>query len=854
MHQNVWCGAPRFLVWGLVFVVLTQFLGRLRIAAADQPESSKTARSESVANRLSASGVVVRQNGTPVAGAKIWLRRCNLEPITDPSTEAGDVVLATATTGEDGRFAFRDIARSSNGQRHTLIFTVQPPQGAITWKAMLEDKAIKQSGDLGRIVVKPSAQLRGRLLSSDKKPLANVRLHPTSLYSLKETADDRDGINLGHSSASPRVTTDAEGRFEIDGLPQEYFVWFQVETSKYSGPIVVAATTEEPQQPLKNETGPVPVHTGQFTAVIPKGKTLRGRVTLEDSRKPARGVSLVLSSWRAEIGYFQAETDAQGAFEIPEIYYDPSSGLTPDRLIVKSPPNSPYVGFSGEIKILKDVTEKNFVLPRGVPVKGLVQDQATEQGIPGISAEYYVAFGAGGDWSAPHEEGAENPPKPKPSAEQLRYQALDAQLEGLRYRFATARTNSLGAFTLLGLGRLGIVEIHGRAPTYWLPPKANMTHRIGPFEKYSNPNARTPLIFELHHGLTIKGRVTDLEGKPVAGARVIECARSPGSLWHPTNASVETTTDANGWYRLAGVAPDTAYTYLLVVDEPRKLKALKFVREQPYDARFKSDFYPNGQRAEFNYDRPPPKPVFDVDFQVGAAPSVTAMVMSDGKPVGAAEVMIDETPFPARPKEGEFESSFAGHSAVQGVVTTPPLQFSANIDSQGQLTVQNLLPGAEYQLRIVTDKSEGNAYVIRDLKPGEHRHLQPVQLAPTWNLTVQAVDHSGKPYPHAIFSCRAHFPSTRNSKDQLTPSESRYSFSVDEKGESLEQSLPGDCTAITLRPIGVFKTGQEIPLKDAQETKVAPRQKTIRIVVKPPPDVPEPEKARPIVPVPHEPL
>lgn len=338
--------------------------------------------------RAAARGTVKDLNGQPIAGATVYLYDRSL-PSDHIFRKLKYEILAKATTDERGEFLFPEVkSRMREVDRTTPetweMIAVAPGYGLAGRKILQADRQGRMKLTLG-----PQATVRGRVVDEQGRPLADAAVSVTLVASLggdqHRQYDDPDSLQLHHFSAAPQVRTDAEGRFEIQGLPPERRIMLGFEHSPYCREYAYAATTDVPQADLKRERfravvdgkalwDDSQVHTGEFTVKLKPGRQLTGRVVLEPSGKPCPGAHIDLSHYNRFHG---ATTDADGRFAF--------SGI-PDmenRLYVTARDQPNYVGRSIAIAFRPEERERDIEvrLPVGIVVRGTVVNEATGHGI-----------------------------------------------------------------------------------------------------------------------------------------------------------------------------------------------------------------------------------------------------------------------------------------------------------------------------------------------------------------------------------------------------------------------------------------------------------------------------------------
>ena len=168
------------------------------------------------------SGRVVDEQRVPIAGAKVAVPMVDWFQNSGNATPRSVAKLLALSTAADGRF------RSTSYYTGEHTFEVTHP-GRQLWSeryVLHEDEPL----DLGEIVLNPGHAIQGTVVDLEDQPLAGarVKLRPDDLglgLGGKDVAL-RDLMVSTRSSSGAReeeTTTDAQGHFLFDGLPQKTF-------------------------------------------------------------------------------------------------------------------------------------------------------------------------------------------------------------------------------------------------------------------------------------------------------------------------------------------------------------------------------------------------------------------------------------------------------------------------------------------------------------------------------------------------------------------------------------------------------------------------------------------------------
>jgi RNA polymerase sigma factor (sigma-70 family) len=659
--------------------------------------------------RISASGGVVDAAGKPVAGAVVLLRQgaypnsvsFGLARLTSQLRPGKTLDLATATTNGEGRFTFQDVALLQregpiNRDAFPLDVIVRADGHGLAWNHFWQNDV--QSPLLLRLA--PQATLRGRLVASDGKPAAGVRLRVVQFTPLDQPArpdraagpgglapspDTRDPgfLDLEWASVPLSARTDSQGRFQIAGLPANRRVTLAVEDERFVPQEIYAATTDTPQPPVvdgdpKGQGQAAlrkdPVYTGDFTATLEPGWLLRVRVVCADTGEPAAGevMSFVADRFRGSAqASFPSDADGRLSLRI----FHPGRGT----VTVNPAKHRDYWQAVARVDIPGDRRETDLSIKlertavRGTAVTGWVVDRDTGTGIAGVSIGYQP--------DAPRKEPTE------------------------RTRQAFTSTEADGSFRITVPSGKGTVAIRGRIPVGYFPGDAMSATSPADLLK---PASRAidvaegrpiaPVRFALRRGTVYEGQVRDPDGQPVKPTR-IQCWDTPR-------------------YSLFGWSADEVGRITMSALDPREGHILAVFNEE--------------RRLAARVDLPPTqgKPA-PLEITLQPMVSMTGRVTAgDGKPPARAWVslyaLVDD------------QKRRSVHQLPVGSLTA--------VDAEGKYTFDRLVPGVRYVVGTEIEGALPLAGVLADpqgkplggvrvsAKSGEERRLRSNPL-PVIRLT-----------------------------------------------------------------------------------------------------------------------
>ncbi|MEX2122241.1 MAG: carboxypeptidase-like regulatory domain-containing protein [Pirellulales bacterium] len=659
-----------------------------------KPSEKKSAATEEEAPQqpltISASGKVVDQHATPVAGARVYLRESATYRVSEnPYERHPQDVLAETKTNEQGEFRFERVAfppfRNDWGGPLWDVVVMADGYG-VGWQHL---PAPTQRTEL-KVVLVPEATIGGRLVDEMGRPADNVQVQIVGIAPLgsppRESNAEPDRLDLGFSKLAPTVRTDSNGRFAFRGLPPGKRIALSTDDKRFVREGFYSATTPAQQPDLidvsyskgERRERARPVHTGDFTVVLIAGPTLQVHVVLADTGKPLSAAKVVLS-WES---YGQhAVSDGEGRFS----FY----GMRADEFNVwaRAPEDSDYLSRTTHVRFSPDKMheEIELSLPQGDIVTGIVVDKKTGRGVPKVQ----VIHQAG-----PPEGTTDDAARPELAAQ-------------------PATTDADGRFRLAVPPGKAVIHLMGPVDGYDVPDRVQQ--RQDPRAGYRQTVDVVPgqaldgLRFELGRGLVIEGTVLDPEGLPVGGARVTW--RDPSYRRRQQTAS----TDQEGRFSLGGL-PAATQPELIVTHSDRKLMG----KVQVAAAEEAEEATGTGVTREVS-----------IEVKLEQAASITGQALLGDKPYPGVRVylMVERADLAGR---GPGLASTG-----EGAVT----------DEHGRYRLEPVQAGQKLfvSANIGREQPKGGIVNIK-LEPGEERELPPFEfLVLDASVSGVVVDPDGNP-------------------------------------------------------------------------------------------------------------
>ncbi len=253
---------------------------------------------------------------------------------------------------------------------------------------------IKDDANEVTLRLAPQVPIRGRLLTPSGVPgggrAGRARELPTTGRA-RGWVSTRDFPTTGFPAYWPRPrTTDADGRFTIEGVPEGTYAQLEFQHPDYAtDQVTVNAVTRGGIKAMLGalakgfELAPVKP---DFTHTLEPARPVQGRVTDKATGKPLAGLVVEMIPMRRHGGMpFYTRTDADGRYRV--------AGHQADQYITTVFPSAEsgylsvkdwHTGWPAGAKYL----EKDFALTKGRVVHGKVIDAGTNRPIAGAAVMY----------------------------------------------------------------------------------------------------------------------------------------------------------------------------------------------------------------------------------------------------------------------------------------------------------------------------------------------------------------------------------------------------------------------------------------------------------------------------------
>lgn len=281
-------------------------------------------------------GRVVDIDGVPLAGVEIMAfpagdRRSQMFEMMGIGERGSETM---AVSGEDGRFVIED--RTAGDQLNVSGLKEGFTKGMVRGVTLPTDKPIE-------IVMQRASGISGRVVDADGSPLNEVTVTAVPNDAM---AARRARLGLGDS-----VTTDLDGRFELDGVAPG-LNGLRAQKSGFQA-LQVSGFEVPAEQPLEG-----------VELRLLKGADLVGSLKDADGEAVAGGVILIMDGNMGIVDGGFAQTDGDGAFQV--------SGLPLGKFIVSATQGGQKASQHITVEEGENTVELAFEV--GLPVGGQVSD------------------------------------------------------------------------------------------------------------------------------------------------------------------------------------------------------------------------------------------------------------------------------------------------------------------------------------------------------------------------------------------------------------------------------------------------------------------------------------------------
>lgn len=366
------------------------------------------------------SGKIVDSSGTPVAEAVVFLRQAARSSDENGPVEWKD--LARTISDENGSFGFSEVLDQKSGRVNPAYDIVAfKPGGAYVAKQVWPTKkgerpnpeydtiGYKQGYALGwkrvrpkesvtdiRVALNPPVSLKGTIVDPSGKPIGEAKVTLKHLMSIRHITQadleqgrwpswgDPDFLSLYGCREAPETKTDANGQFELKGLPTNSGAILEVAQPEYLIKRVYAATVAklDPEVAAKAKRD---VQAGEMSLSLEPGYRIRIKVVDAETEKPIRNVRYNL----IHQGYsFPPRRHSEnGVIEVNHIAWSDYTDSPECQITVFPPEGTAYLACHPRPEWQKAdrLKELEIKLRKGIRVRGRVISKESGSGVANVN-------------------------------------------------------------------------------------------------------------------------------------------------------------------------------------------------------------------------------------------------------------------------------------------------------------------------------------------------------------------------------------------------------------------------------------------------------------------------------------
>jgi RNA polymerase sigma factor (sigma-70 family) len=404
------------LVAGLVLLLATGGATALRLArraeaqqppamtaaprAASSSERAPGKQATKPAGGMVVDGRVLGMDGKPAAAVSVYALHFLKEHALNRPEE---IELASrARTGADGRYRFELPASDRPSDFEIPVVAAAPGYGC-DWRTLPHTG----SPDTLDLRLTKDQPIRGRIVDTEGKPLAGVRVGQVVLFaSSEQTLDDflrvwktswlptfdrlPKRLALWPSLILPSTQTDSAGRFELRGVGVERVARLTIEGAGIAKRLLHVVTREgfDPgpynrarnallMQGRQRPGRAITLYGPTFEYVAERSRVIEGTVRDADTQQPLADVSISGNAGRGPVIVFTT-SDAAGRYRLVGLGKAPQYSLA-----ASTRAKGPWLDWHGDLVDSEGLAPLHVDIPlrQGIIIRGQVVDRATGKGV-----------------------------------------------------------------------------------------------------------------------------------------------------------------------------------------------------------------------------------------------------------------------------------------------------------------------------------------------------------------------------------------------------------------------------------------------------------------------------------------
>lgn len=617
-------------------------------------------------------GQIVGVDGRPAEGVDVVVLKHRPPPGIFYVDAALTRLLGRSRT--DARGEFRIVLEAEESQAEDSFKLIATTPGA---SFFAHDLSNLKNPTVEPIRLTPEQPLVVRLLDLEGAPIAGAKVRLKNAYHLKSGGGlssqwlTEDAI----PTLAGERTTDSDGLLNINGLGPDLSLYLEASAAGFGS------------QVLRLET-----KAGVDAATLAMGRAhvVEGRVTLGEEGPPAVGAKVEAQSMSSSYGIGQTmgtarvSTDAEGRYrfeaapgasikiEVRGQSEGTEAYLLRTRLIVPGDSVS---------------SREDFILPRGVLVRGRVTDADTGEPIAGAAV-----------WHRAHER--KNP---------YFIEDATARMSGEEQKGVTAADGSFQLAVIPGPGYLLVRsptsdylhEVISSVDLYGHLTWPNARHYPGAFKRIEPKPGEGPfdVMFTLRRGTTVTGRLVGADGQPVQESVLF-------SRWYLGKRDITVNHGQallplrEGRFEMKGCDP-AGSAPVFFLDAANQRGAMIEISGKQAGQDMDVVFQPCGT-ASVRLVGPDGKPV-----RPGLNPSNLEIILTPGASFASVGMKQDESPLIS--------------DTIHVANLDRDRYRKLEVDTDGRVTYPTLIPGAAYRITVYNQPVKTE--VEFSVKPGEAKDL-----------------------------------------------------------------------------------------------------------------------------------
>ncbi len=399
-----WSGSFLLVAAMVIGATLLPTSPEIAAAVGEPSKSAQDAPEDGLDLLKPIAGVVLGNDGKPLAGARVYLRQRPTNSVSE------QLDLASRTTDRTGAFRFANVpepATNAFGRIYPLDVIAVKKGHMIRWQM------IRAGRDDIRLQLRKESTFSGQLKDDAGAPIDNARVRVLQIMSLNTiskinlargnyphmTGDSY--LEVARSPVEISAITDANGRFTLHDLPHRVGIVLEVDDRRVIRHKIYAATTDKkipsiavaararPKGPRsisqimdeRREVVRAPIHNPDDEITLKRGTHVIVKVVDDRTGEPIGGATVTGIKGASNRDNDPVVTDDQGFVHFHQV------SASAVHITIEPPSDAGYQTGAYILNLANsDLEQLSTVrLKQGVRVLGVVTDAATGKGIPNVN-------------------------------------------------------------------------------------------------------------------------------------------------------------------------------------------------------------------------------------------------------------------------------------------------------------------------------------------------------------------------------------------------------------------------------------------------------------------------------------